>query len=70
MMTLAELRRYLADELNNANKTQSEDGVELIAGRMWQRFIAYGISLYTLEGALQQIVATFSEEPEGDPDDE
>jgi hypothetical protein len=65
-MTLDELRKYLAQELHNANTTQSEDSVELIAGRMWQRFIPSGLSLYTLEGALQQIVATFSEPADDD----
>jgi hypothetical protein len=68
MMTLDELRRYLAEELELANKTQSEESVEIIAGRMWQQLIPYGISLYTLEGVLQQIVATFSE-PEDDPEE-
>jgi hypothetical protein len=66
-MTLPELRAYLALELERANKTELADGmVEIIAGRMWQKFIPQGIALYTLEGVLQQIVATFSEPDEDD----
>jgi len=67
-MTLKEFRQYLAEELDRANKAEGDGSVELIAGRMWQRFIPYGLSLYTLEGALQQIVATF-QEPQDDEED-
>ncbi len=69
MKTLDEFRKYLAEELDRANKSQSAGSVELIAGRMWREFIPYGISLYTLEGALQQIVATFPT-PDEDEDEE
>ena len=64
-MTLHELRKYLAEMLDRANRPQSSEGtVEIIAGQMWREFIPYGISLYTLEGALQQIVSTFPEPAE------
>ena len=67
--SLDEFREYLGEMLRRANATQSVESIETMAGQMWQRFIPYGLSLYTLEGALRQICATFVE-PSEEEDEE
>lgn len=72
-MTLAQLRSYLAEMTEAANKYDTEANAESIAARMWKRFTPEALSMWTPPGVLEHIAQCMTppeteDEPEEDED--